>query len=719
MKTLATTLLLLLAFCAHAQIAYYDAIEIRGKITDGTFPLDDDAKMAQIYKLLAAYMKNPKPTSVEIIKEYRENPFIKPLLGEGTGSDDATFAPAAKAGVGNLLNKIEGLDVTNYADALAQFMVERAKEELNVAFFQKFKKYLEKNPEIAILFPETADFLSNMLAYEYSQLLNGLRDAFHEDLRNLLYNLDDVFLLPKYQQVVNEFPEILVVIRSIQIVADLGDNEHPADVIRQFRDMKEWEKVTRPEVLNLHNFIKTTSLVSDAVRFKAGNITLIKGLPMEEDILQTTANTLTATNALGVTKILKKWNGDRNWISARHFEVLFKDDLAMKIFLGLVYQKSVTDHIQFTVNGQVRKLSDVMKNSQAGIFLFRSYFLEFLRLAEQTEEKLKELKAKSKADITPLEYFEYISASIDLIEYGFKVAALVADNFDGTEYVTMMRTSNNLYRNIIEKNYSAAVTNTLKIVEWLTDMITERKTSKPAIAHAKIAQLALLPTAATQKEKDAVADQIDNSFVAIGNLNKLSRGALKYGVFMANMVDAKSPEDIKEAIRNATLPVGSSSYKKYQQFTLSINSYLGAQMRADRDDSPNRTWDQNFGIIAPIGPALNHGLGRGGSMSLFAPIFDVGAIAEFRLNDNKTELSESIKLGNIFAPGGYLVYGFPGNIPLALGFGGQYGPGLYEVKSAPTGTANGYENPSWRWNFFLAVDMPLFNLTPGKKLGSR
>jgi hypothetical protein len=137
-------------------------------------------------------------------------------------------------------------------------------------------------------------------------------------------------------------------------------------------------------------------------------------------------------------------------------------------------------------------------------------------------------------------------------------------------------------------------------------------------------------------------------------------------------------------------------------------------------EAVERTWDQRVGLIAPVGLALNHGLGgRAGSVSLFAPLLDVGAIAEFRLKNDSTELDESIKLGNIFSPGAYIVYGFGANIPLAIGIGGQYGPGLFKVEGNDTGgTRNVYKNPEWRWNIFLAVDIPLFNLTRGKKLRS-
>jgi hypothetical protein len=64
-------------------------------------------------------------------------------------------------------------------------------------------------------------------------------------------------------------------------------------------------------------------------------------------------------------------------------------------------------------------------------------------------------------------------------------------------------------------------------------------------------------------------------------------------------------------------------------------------------------------------------------------------------------------LGQIFSPGAYLVYGFFENIPLSIGIGAQYGTGLSKITSDNNSVIN---NPAWRDNIFLAVDMPFFTL---------
>jgi hypothetical protein len=54
-----------------------------------------------------------------------------------------------------------------------------------------------------------------------------------------------------------------------------------------------------------------------------------------------------------------------------------------------------------------------------------------------------------------------------------------------------------------------------------------------------------------------------------------------------------------------------------------------------------------------------------------------------------------------------LVYGLPFNIPIAIGFGGKFGPGLTGISTEGLSIEN---KPNWHLNAFLAVDMPLLNL---------
>lgn len=668
-----------------AQNLYYDALTIRENIDidpehPGTKTISKDQAA-----LLAPYFKITDHHDGQVIKalndSLKKNPFFKNYQVNG-GELSSDLGKGS-----NLLTGIAGIDVTQFADGLAQFMIERSKEELNVAFFQKFKTYLEKHPEFQVLFPYTTNFLSGILAYEYTQLIGGLRDAFYSDLKNLVSNLDDLFLLPKYEKVVHDFPEILVVIRTIQIISDIENSKNPAEVIHDLASMPEWQGVdtltSRGASKNLHNLLKVTDLFSQGLRFHPGVkelITLPEGTITQED---SALVSISRDPAKTRTK-LATWKLQPTWVTYRHFEVLFKDSLAFNIFMGLFYQQASNGDIKFIVNGAEKKMTKFLAMHAQDVFFLRGLVIDFVKLSEEVDEALQTIQTKK--ELTASDYNHYIGTSIDVVEYGFRLMPLVGGKFDGADYIDIARSGNALYRNVYEKNYAAAVSNAIGIIEKVTEVITpSNKTSRSRFS----------------------------------DLNRSASGVLKYGVLMANVVDAKSPQEIKDAIANAALPTGSSAYRKYQQFTLSVNSYFGAYARLDPVDHVKRIWDQPVGVIAPVGLALNHGLGTYGSISAFIPLLDIGAIADFRLKNDSTALTEQIKLGNIFSPGGYLVYGLGANIPMALGIGAQYGPGLYSIEvDDKNGTKNYYQNPDWRVNVFLVVDIPLFNLTRGRKLKS-
>jgi hypothetical protein len=84
--------------------------------------------------------------------------------------------------------------------------------------------------------------------------------------------------------------------------------------------------------------------------------------------------------------------------------------------------------------------------------------------------------------------------------------------------------------------------------------------------------------------------------------------------------------------------------------------------------------------------------------------FNLGSIVDYQLNNDSTGVNQKIKLANIFSPGGYLVYGLFGNLPLSVGYEYQYGPRLFKVSQDQLLLT---DKPGWRHNLFFTVDIPL------------
>ena len=129
-------------------------------------------------------------------------------------------------------------------------------------------------------------------------------------------------------------------------------------------------------------------------------------------------------------------------------------------------------------------------------------------------------------------------------------------------------------------------------------------------------------------------------------------------------------------------------------------------------------WSAIYGISAPIGFAISTDLrnpsGRKmfGSISGFISLFDIAAVASFRVKDDDTEELPEIKLENIFAPGAYAVWGI-GKTPISIGYGWQKGPQLRSVHVPDPNNAGQFKNEllsGYRWSVFVAVDIPLVNL---------
>lgn len=208
----------------------------------------------------------------------------------------------------------------------------------------------------------------------------------------------------------------------------------------------------------------------------------------------------------------------------------------------------------------------------------------------------------------------------------------------------------------------------------------------------------------------------------------------KYGLFIANVAQAKSGAEVKEVLEVAALPVGSYQIKRNTLFDISLNTYAGVfvggeQLNSDKGTNPNVHNSAGIiGFTAPVGLAFSWGVTTQGSApanefhntftkdtkamyltgtswTTFLSIIDVGAITAFRLSNDDTQNLPDFTWSNIVAPGLYEIVGLK-NTPLSIGAGAQLGPQLRSVSGSTT--ANISES-NWSFRVFLAVDIPIFS----------
>ncbi len=112
-------------------------------------------------------------------------------------------------------------------------------------------------------------------------------------------------------------------------------------------------------------------------------------------------------------------------------------------------------------------------------------------------------------------------------------------------------------------------------------------------------------------------------------------------------------------------------------------------------------------MTAPIGFSINFGdlSKKGWSASLFLNAVDIAAALSYRWTNDTLDLPDKITLEQIFAPGAFLVVGFP-KVPISVKLGAQHVPQLRSI-TKDGNTIN--EVGVWRYGISGVVDIPIFN----------
>lgn len=681
-------LLLFFANCSFAQIAYNDALTINKCISlaENTISITQANELITILKQYRLAVKmTPNPS---VGTRYKVSEFIDPSLGNKNpffinfkNNGITVIADVANQKT-MMAMKIDAsdipgpsdFDVTNIANGLAKFLIKRGKEELDVAFFTRMKTFLESHIECKTIFPETTNFLETIAGYRYSELIQSLREAFHKDLTNLIVNFNQLIDLPQYQKYIGRYPEIRLAIRSATIVSELSQSNavpQPDKIIEQLATLDDWEKLD----INLGNSWQLLNVVSSAVH--------------------------SAT-------------GPPNWVSLSDMNKnIFSNQNCLTIFLGLIYQN--VEGIHFQVSGTDVTVQTFMFDNYQNISVVSNLVENFELLANDLDRTIADFEEKKIEHLlTSDDYYDYINKAINIFEYGSKIANAIQPGVSSDYYVKMALNANDLYKNIYSKNYNNAVMDVYNIADQIFNH------SKDIVKDNAVRNGVDL-TSQTYRDnlKTATADLLPQP--------RIIEAVLKYGNFMASVVKADNADDVEKAIESAALPAGSSSIKKNTAWNIALNAYIG-YYSGRRVYGVSDAWHNNQGVTAPVGITISKSLWKltnvdlglfkvknlnTGSLSAFVTLINIGSIVDYQLNHDSTAVDQKIKLGNIFSPGGYIVYGFFGNLPLSIGYGCEYGPRVFQVV---TNQSKLTDNPGWRSNWFFTIDIPLVNFWSVNKL---
>lgn len=700
--------LVLLKFFCQSQIAFYDAMSIRNNcvnVTGNTFAFKTDSISV---KLLSSYLRNYIPasaqqnnalTQAQILLQFNENPFfgsqIVTVAGGGEGADIAGMLTSMAGGIG-------GLDVTNIADGFAKFLVKRSKQELNVAFFTKFKEQIAKDEfkDFRTVFPQTYKALNAIgdEIYNYERYLQTLRECFEKDLASLITNAPKI--AENHKEFFKQQPELeALLLSAFYIGQQLQDKQHPADIIENYPDYY-WKKSNA----NYRASIQTLKILSGSLR---------------------------------------STNSDKGWISSKELKGLCDNREGFLIYMGLIYQEIQNDSIKF---GRIR-LDSLINVSYALIVnnlpIYKNYVKNFVLQAEKLDNKLIGLNG-TKSDSLLLEnYYSFFTSTIDLFKYANIIEELpffpkLNLKTKSDKYLDAAQTCADLVIDVNRRNYSSGIMN---VFELYSDIFKNDNTEF-AFARIKnkndslqiIHSTTLVDLIKKQKEFDketnfvnrqSLAKTIDvleqslepyyeahGEWLQSENINTTLNIIFRYGTFMATIVEAKNSDEVVNAIEVFALPSGSARIKRETPFNVSFNAYVGLFAGGEKIKGVDASYKFNsYGVTAPIGVAISQGLGGGWSLSEFISVVDLGTVTAFRFGNDSTSTIPTIQLKDIISPGFFISVGFPKS-PLSLNVGYQVGPLLRTV----TQKQNTYDQSYSRISISLCVDIPVFNFyTKSKK----
>ena len=668
MKIRILLLLLILSADLNAQSVYFDVTVLRRYCNESNSVLyitpHNKAQSDSVLTILHRYFPAIDTLSVaaDIGSSLRANPFFSRAAYSGStkGSD---YTSDLNLNMGSVASSVGGLDITTIADGLAKFIVQRTKQELNIAFFTKFKDRLDSLQDLKTVFPNTYNLLQSMgdEIYNYDRYIQNLKGAFVNDLNALPKDLPGI--IDNHPEIFQNHPDLEALIRSgFYITNTLHYKVHPGDVLAGY-PVDYLDKISDPD---FKGAMQTLQLVSASLKDTASNDTA------------------------------------DYWVSNTRVRKLVTDQLAFKIYLGLLYQEAsnTPGGINFKNSSLANFLKTVASKYDTVYNVYeqyKNYILGFSEKASSLDKLIKTYKKSTNDSVNISLCATYFRSSVDLIEYCTGIGSLPViqqtkfSNWrkDFQPYFDISYSVADLVTDIDGKNYSTAINDALHIYQVIKD--------KPAIDS--------MP--ATKNEMSLTLDKL-----------------AVYGGFISAVATAKTSDDVSAAIQAFALPSGSARVKRESLFNVSINAYAGLfcgyeKLQGVASDQPFTKLSQfnTTGVTAPVGIAFSFGKfsdfvipnGKGHwSHSVFLSVIDIGAITAYRFQSSNDSVKQipTVQLKDILSPGIFWSIGIPQS-PVSLNIGAQIGPNLRKVESTTNDYAN---NLYWRYSVSLCVDLPVLNL---------
>ncbi len=378
-----------------------------------------------------------------------------------------------------------------------------------------------------------------------------------------------------------------------------------------------------------------------------------------------------------ISRNLRSSEGLTGWLSVEDLDRL-KDPRVFQIFVGLllIKEEGALQVFNFQPGNRAGRLIDFITPGSEPLKLLYDIYRKVKNIQIKVESINRLIEQDEEVSQNQIQ--NYLDQIIEFVNLGIRFVNTIepgAINLSSLDqYLDVAEDIANLRLAITEEDFGKVVANTLGLLD------------------------AILPG----------EDEIRTIFARYGNL-------------AISFINAEEEEAVYTALETAALPVNSYRIKQSYPFTISLNAYAGVfgayetlrgsefeELQRQLGDEMIEESNLTFGLTAPVGLAFSWGSNdksdATASYTLFTSVLDVGAVVNFRIQD-ETSLLPDLSFQNIFAPGAYFIYGFK-NSPLALSAGLQYGP---ELRNVSAGGAD-INAQAWRFGMAVLVDIPLFRI---------
>jgi hypothetical protein len=419
---LSVTFLIVTACTVYPQCAFNDARKIRLLFHYDSVSRDWRAGQDSVVLIYRNYVN--ETTIKAVLDRYRENPFLKDLKVSGVPKSAHLLSPL----INKAFSSVASLDVTNFSDGLAKFLVARGKEEMDMSLFRAIANTIKNHEEFTILFPLTAVLLKNLDPWNYSNFLNTLREAFNKDLKIL--------------------PRSIVNLKGLK--ADDKSSEETRTVAR-------FVQSDSGRVL-----LSCIELVDDVVH----------GRPVPGAIDSVTADGLMGgvkntdlRNAFTLIRIVSNGirSGGDGYILADSLKALSNDPITRNIYLGLIWQQIHGNGITF---GNV-KAEDVLDPGKVdSAFRYLSEIIDNTQSLSIAVDSLVNERLKQQKDLVPY-YLSVLNHTRKLLTSyiamkPFDRKIQLPQEIDAM--VSLMSLSMTMAQDISLKNYNAVVLDAMELL---------------------------------------------------------------------------------------------------------------------------------------------------------------------------------------------------------------------------------------------------------------